>query len=161
MNIRDAMLQEFDWETGLTRSVLAVVPDSLMDFEAAEGMRSIRWNVSHLVDIPTWLGMILCEAQFDVAPVGQPPHDTPLMESTEQAVSTFDRHIQEAKQVIETFDVESLNDSWSLLVGGEAVLTQPRHLVYRMYACNHVAHHRGHLLAYLRINSVETPRLYG
>lgn len=161
MDIRKAMRQEFEHESGLTRNVLQTVPDSLMSYQAAADMRPVRWNVSHLVDIPSWLPMILCEASFDVAPVGEPPHETPLMESTEAALAKLEQNLDIGRSAIESFDLDSLEDDWSLLVGGQPVVTHPRHLIYRLYVSNHIAHHRGHLLSYLRISGVETPRLYG
>ncbi len=161
MDIRAAMLMEFDHESGLTRSVLEVVPDTSMDFQAEPSLRSIRWNVSHLADIPGWTEMILRERTFDVAPIDGPPHDTVMMETAKQAIETFDANIAAARQVIEEFAIDSLDDPWSLQAGGHTLFTHPRHMIYRMYLVSHVAHHRGHLLAYLRMCGVETPRIYG
>lgn len=161
MDLRSAMLSEFVHEAGLTRSLLDVVPDSLLDYQADESLQTVRWNVSHLVDIPTWMDMILTKSSFDVAPVGEPPHSTPAQPTMAEAIETFDRHVADAKAVIERFDLDSLDDEWSLLLGGQPILTHPRYMIYRMYIINHVAHHRGHLLVYLRTNGVETPRLYG
>lgn len=161
MDLRRAMLDEYEHESELTRSVLQVVPDFLLDYQATESSRDIRWNVSHLVDIPSWANMILREASFDVAPVGEPPHDTPLVENMEKALAQFDQHAEAATETIRDFDLETLEDDWSLKLGGEVLLTRPRYMIHRMYLINHVAHHRGHLLVYLRINGIETPRLYG
>jgi len=161
MDHRAAMLLEFDHESQLTRSVLEVVPNATLDFQAEPSLKSIRWNVSHLVDIPTWARILLTEDAYDVAPVGEPPHETEMLESVEQAVAQFDTNLGTAREAIETFDLDSLDDPWSLKAGGQTLMTQPRHLVYRMYMVSHVAHHRGHLLAYLRMCGVDTPRLYG
>ncbi|MEZ6128079.1 MAG: DinB family protein [Planctomycetaceae bacterium] len=161
MDLRAAMLLEFDHESQLTRSVLEVVPNASLDFQAEPSLRPIRWNVSHLADIPSWARVILTEAEYDVAPVGGPPHETAMVESAEQGVALFDANRAIARETIETFDLDSLDDSWTLKAGGQTLSTQPRHLVYRMYMVSHVAHHRGHLLAYLRMCGVDTPRLYG
>lgn len=161
MDIRERMQEEFQHESQLTRSVFDVVPDSLLDYQAGDAMHTIRWNVSHLVDIPTWADMILNQASFDVAPVGQPPHTTPELKSMAAAIEAFDKHIAEAQSVLADFSLESLDDPWSLLTGGQTLLKHPRHLIYRMYMVSHVAHHRAHLLVYLRLNGIETPHLYG
>lgn len=161
MDIRNAMLEEYHHESKLTRSVIEATPDSLLDFKPEESMHDVRWNVSHLVDIPDWTDMILNQAEFDVAPVGQPPHQTLEMQSIAEALDAFDRNTASAKKLISTFDLTTLEDEWSLKLGGQTLLTHPRHLIYRMYLISHVAHHRGHLLVYLRLNGIETPRLYG
>lgn len=161
MDMRKAMLDEFHHESSLTRSVLQAVPDSLLDYRATDSSRDVRWNVSHLVDIPSWTDMILRQAYFDVAPVGEPPHDTPLMENMETAITSFDRHVQDATFTIGDFDMSTLEEDWSLKLGGQVLLTHSRYMIYRMYLISHVAHHRGHLLVYLRLNGIDMPGLYG
>ncbi|MEM9644739.1 MAG: DinB family protein [Planctomycetota bacterium] len=161
MDLRAAMKSEFAHEAGLTRSVLDVVPDDLLGFQADESMHTIGWNVNHLVDIATWVDMILNQDSFDVAPPGAAPHSTPEMPTIAAALEAHDDHIATSLSVLDSFLMESLEDSWTLLAGGQPLLTHPKHMIYRMYVTNHIAHHRGHLLVYLRLNGVETPRLYG
>ncbi|MCM2372198.1 DinB family protein [Aporhodopirellula aestuarii] len=161
MDLRSLMLREFDIESASTRSVIEITPDALMDYQADESLHSIRWNVSHLADIPSWANIILRENVFDVAPPDGPPHTTPEMATVADALQAFDKNIESAKEVIADFSLDTLEDEWSLLVGGQPVLTQPRYIIYRMYMVSHVAHHRAHLLVYLRTNGIETPHLYG
>lgn len=155
------MMHEFEHESALTRSVLAVTPDSLLDYQAHGSLHDVRWNVSHLVDIPSWAEIILRSSVFDVAPPGGPPHTTPEMATISDALASFDKNVATAKEVLADFSLDSLGEEWSLLVGGQPVLTYPRYIAYRIYMITHVAHHRGHLLVYLRTNGIETPHLYG
>lgn len=161
IDIRRMMIDEFDLETSLTRSVLAIVPDECLDFRATPTARSIRWNVGHLVDIPTWCDAILNQPSLDIAPVGQPPHRVPEPADMAQAIALLETNSAAAREAIESFAVDSLGDPWSLLAGGGPLLTHARHLIYRMYITNHAAHHRGHLLVYLRLCGIEPPHIYG
>ncbi len=49
---------------------------------------------------------------------------------------------------------------WKLLVGGHVVIEKPR---YEMIAdtFTHLAHHRGQLTVYLRLNGAPVPSIYG
>ena len=47
------------------------------------------------------------------------------------------------------------------LVGGRVVSEQPRHVMLRDAVFNHLAHHRGQLTVYLRLNEVQVPAIYG
>lgn len=161
MDLRSQMLQEFDLETALTRSVLKITPDALMDYQADESLHSVRWNVSHLADIPSWADVILRKDVFDIAPPDGPPHTTPEMATIADTIAAFDSNVQTAKEILAEFPIDSLEDEWSLLIGGQAVLTHSRYMIYRMYMISHVAHHRAHVLVYLRTNGIETPHLYG
>ena len=49
---------------------------------------------------------------------------------------------------------------WKLLVGGKVVSEQPRHVVLRDTFA-HLAHHRGQLTVYLRLNGASVPAIYG
>ena len=56
---------------------------------------------------------------------------------------------------------EAFAEPWSLLKEGKVVFTMPRYSVVRSMVLNHMIHHRAHLLAYLRLNDVAVPGLYG
>jgi uncharacterized damage-inducible protein DinB len=56
---------------------------------------------------------------------------------------------------------EHLMTSWRLLVGGTVVLEQPRYAVLQNSVLNHLAHHRGQLTVYLRLNEAPVPAIYG
>ena len=45
-------------------------------------------------------------------------------------------------------------------VSGKVVAEQPRHVMLRE-SINHLAHHRGQLTVYLRLNDVPVPAIYG
>jgi len=45
-------------------------------------------------------------------------------------------------------------------VAGKTVSEQPRHVMLRD-SINHLAHHRGQLTVYLRLNDVPVPAIYG
>jgi uncharacterized damage-inducible protein DinB len=49
---------------------------------------------------------------------------------------------------------------WRLLVSGKVVSEEPRHVVIRD-VFGHLAHHRGQLTVYLRLNNVPVPAIYG
>jgi uncharacterized damage-inducible protein DinB len=49
---------------------------------------------------------------------------------------------------------------WRLLVGGQVVLESPRHVVIAD-TFTHLAHHRGQLTVYLRLNGAPVPSVYG
>ena len=50
--------------------------------------------------------------------------------------------------------------NWRLLVSGKVVNESPRHIVLRD-TLNHLAHHRGQLTVYLRLNEQKVPAIYG
>src|SRR6266550_4437285 len=50
---------------------------------------------------------------------------------------------------------------WAFKVAGRTVDTSPKYTVYRRTVLNHLAHHRGQLTVYLRLNDAPVPAVYG
>lgn len=155
------MVDEFTQESQLTQSVLDVVPESLMAKQMADSLRTIGWNACHLADIPNWADMILNRDRYDIGTPEEPNDLTPDLATMNAVNALFRKNVDQAIRILKSFHLESLEEPWSLYSGEQVLMTLPRYLIYRKFMINHVAHHRGHLLAYLRINGVETPRIYG
>ena len=63
--------------------------------------------------------------------------------------------------ILEAQTEDALKSKWSLLKGGETVVTLPRAAVLRQFLMNHLVHHRGQLTVYLRMLDIPVPALYG
>jgi len=160
MSFAQAFLPEFEHEMSNTKSVLALVPQSLLDWKANESLNTVGWVASHLVDTMSWAEAIVSGPSFDVAPPDGPPHQNPTFEAAE-LVPTFEKNFEAAKQAIANASAESFGEDWSLLQGGNVLFTQPRAAVLKSFLLNHVIHHRAFLIAYLRMNGIECPSMYG
>ena len=70
-------------------------------------------------------------------------------------------HVKKAREALAaTNDNFLLTTKWRLLVKGQPVMEAPRHEVLRD-TFNHLAHHRGQLTVYLRLNDRTVPSIYG
>jgi uncharacterized damage-inducible protein DinB len=76
-------------------------------------------------------------------------------------LQSFDESVIEARTALESTTDEHLMTPWRLLVAGHVVSEQPRHIMLRDAVFNHLAHHRGQLTVYLRLNSAPVPSIYG
>lgn len=161
MSFMDSYLAEFDQEQSSTRQILELVPNGLLDWQAHDTLHTIGWVASHLADIPSWVEVTLKETSFDIAPVGGPKHETPVLDSTEEILSVFDANLAAARKLLAAATEEQLAVDWTLLQGGEPLFTMPRSVLIRNLFINHVIHHRAFLIAYLRINGISCPGLYG
>ena len=59
-----------------------------------------------------------------------------------------------------TTDEFLMTTNWRLVAGGQVVMNAPRHIVLRE-TLMHLAHHRGQLTVYLRLNDRPVPAVYG
>lgn len=161
MPLAQALLPEFDHEMANTRKCLERVPEDKLDWKAHEKSWNLRGVLTHLANLPKWTVVTLQEAKFDMEPVdGEPAQEQPI-DSVAHALEMFDANVQAARDAIAATGDEAMMTSWSLLKGGEEILTLPRIAVLRGFIMNHMIHHRGQLGVYLRLNDVPVPALYG
>jgi uncharacterized damage-inducible protein DinB len=161
MTIAQSILPEFDQEMAGTRKTLQRVPDDKLEWRAHPKSNTIGWNAAHLAEIPGWVEGTLTQFEWDIAPVGGEPYRTPVLNRRDEILEMFDKNVATARKTIEkTSDVEFMKE-WSLLMGGEKILTMPRLAVIRSFVLNHSIHHRAYLCSYLRLNDIPVPALYG
>ena len=75
-------------------------------------------------------------------------------------MQALEEGIAGARAALQGAGEEHLMKPWRLLVDGKVVAEQPRHIMLRD-SINHLAHHRGQLTVYLRLNDVPVPSIYG
>ncbi|WP_437224429.1 DinB family protein [Planctomicrobium sp. SH661] len=161
MSYADSILPEFELEMANTRKVIAECPDDKFDWKAHPKSQSIGWNVSHLVEIASWVSGVLEQDEWDVQPPGKEPYRTPILTSREEALRLFDEHVAQGRSSILKVTDEALPQPWSLKAGGHTIFTMPREATIRRFVLSHIIHHRAFLCSYLRLNDLPVPGMYG
>jgi uncharacterized damage-inducible protein DinB len=98
---------------------------------------------------------------FEYAPPGAPPYQPPKLESSKALLEAFDKGVAEARVALAAADDNKMLAPWSLMAGGQTIMTMPRVAVVRSFVMNHIIHHRAQLGVYLRLNDIPVPALYG
>ncbi|MGA9995726.1 MAG: DinB family protein [Pyrinomonadaceae bacterium] len=161
MRLSETMLSEFDQEMSNTRRTLERVPEDRFDWKPHEKSTTMGGLASHLANLPSWAIHAVEKDALDIAPVGEPPFKTPQANSREELLEAFDKNVAAARAAIEGASNEHLLENWSLLSGGNTVMTMPRIVVLRGFVMNHNIHHRAQLGVYLRLNDIPVPSIYG
>jgi uncharacterized damage-inducible protein DinB len=160
MGLSDALLPEFDHEMANTRKTLERVPDGKFDWKPHQKSFAMGGLASHLATLPGWANVTIDMDEFDMAPAGEPLRAEQL-NSQAEVLETFDRNVAKARAAIAGARDEHLFKSWTLLSGGNKILTLPRVAVLRSFVMNHIIHHRAQLGVYLRLNDIPVPSIYG
>jgi uncharacterized damage-inducible protein DinB len=159
MTIADSLLPEFDREMGLTRRVLARVPDGQFAWKPHDKSMTLGRLAEHLAELPTWLTMSITESGIDLStprPADYRPPDT-----TAALLAMFDRNTAAARAAIAGRGDGEFMAPWTLRNEGKEVFTMPKIAVVRSFALNHLIHHRGQMTVYLRLQNVSLPSIYG
>ena len=76
-------------------------------------------------------------------------------------LQAFGISIAKARNTLQSTHDDHLMKPWKFLAGGRAVSERPRYAMIRDAVFSHLAHHRGQLTVYLRLNNVKVPSVYG
>ena len=160
MNIADTLLPEFDMEMANTRKSLERVPDGKYDYKPHPKSPTLGWLAWHTAFIPAWAVVSIQQDSLDVAPPGgqQAP---PMPKNNKELLAMFDKNVKDARAAIAGAANETFMQPWTLLKGGQKLMTLPKAAVLRGFVMNHLIHHRAQLGVYLRLNDVPVPAIYG
>ena len=161
MSYAAQILPEFDQEMATTRKFLDRVPDDKFSWKPHEKSMSLGRLAAHLAEMPGWAVPTIEQHSLDLAPPGGPPFQPTKTSSRKETLELFDKNVGAARSVIASATDEQLQESWSLLMGGQVIFTMPRIGVLRTMVMNHNVHHRAQLGVYFRLNNVPVPATYG
>ncbi len=156
MRYAEMILPEFDQEMASTRKVLERVPAGKFDWKAHPKSNTIGWNANHLAEIPGWVAGTLNKDSWEIE-----GYESPKLTTRQAVLELFDRNVAEARKALAGAKDEAMGTPWSLLQGGQPILTMPRSAVVRSFLLNHTIHHRAILCVYLRLNDIPVPGMYG
>jgi uncharacterized damage-inducible protein DinB len=156
MKIADLLVAELEREAVGTRKALERVPEGRDDWKPHEKSMPLGYLASLIATMPNWVVSIVTQDELDIASGEKPDFRT-----NRDLLDAFDQAMVRAKEALSSATDEHLMTPWRLLVQGKEVAKDSRYVMIRDSALNHLAHHRGQLTVYLRLNDVPVPSLYG
>jgi uncharacterized damage-inducible protein DinB len=161
MTLTDLFLGELDREAPLTRRTLERVPDGRNDWKPHDRSMPLGRLAALVAGMPGWLAMMIDRNEFDLNPPGGSSGSFQTdIKSNQDLVTLMEGGVAAARAALQGTTDEHLLKPWRLLVAGRTVQEHPRHIMMRD-SINHLAHHRGQLTVYLRMNGVPVPAIYG
>jgi len=157
--IKQALLGEFLHEAENTRKLLKAIPDSALDWKPSEKNWTTAQLASHIAEVYNWY-----ESTFnqDVLDMGSYNYDKGDISKAENIVAKFEENVANAQKAIENSDEAVYMNQWKMLAGGNEIFPpMPKVQVIRGFLYNHLYHHRGELVVYLRSTGNKVPGLYG
>jgi uncharacterized damage-inducible protein DinB len=160
MKMTDLFSAQLEREGVLNRKALERVPPGRPDWKPHEKSMPLGYLSALVAMMPSWVGMAILQDELDLSPVGGKPYRPAPPSSTAELLQTLDESVAKGRQALRGTSDDYLLTPWKLLVAGRVVMEQPRHVVIED-TFTHLAHHRGQLTVYLRLNGAPVPSLYG
>ncbi len=155
-----SLLGEFFHEAENTRRLLKSIPDSALTYKPSEISWTTGQLASHIAEVYNWYHPTLHQDVLDMATY---KYDKGDITSASNIVAKFEENLKAAQTALETATDESMFTEWKMVMGGTDPIfpAMPRIQVVRGFLFNHLYHHRGELIVYLRSTGNKVPGLYG
>src|SRR6266508_133715 len=161
MKLTDLFLDELDRETPRTRRALEQVPEGRPEWTPHPKSMPMGYLAALVASLPSWIVFIVNQDELDIRPPGGEAYAMPEWRTTADLLEIFDRGVAQAREALQNTSDEHLMKPWKFLVGGIVMAEDPRYIVLRDTVLSHLAHHRGQLTVYLRLNDKPVPAIYG
>ncbi len=156
MKLTDLFLAELEQEAAATRRTLERVPDGLYDWKPHEKSMPFGYLAQLVARLPSWVVFMIKLDEFDLTTDKPQP-----LHTSRELVQALDEGVAQAREALRNTTDEHLMKHWRLLIAGKKVSDEPRYISLRFGVFNHLAHHRGQLTVYLRLNGAPVPSIYG
>ncbi len=162
MQITELLLEELDREAVGIRKTLERVPEGKNDWKPHEKSMPLGRLASIVANIPAWVDMVVNMDELDISPPGGSTFRPQEWKTRRDLMEQFEASLKKGREVLQkTSDDRLLHTNWRMLSGGKVLSDQPRYVAIRDGVLNHMAHHRGQLTVYLRLNGEKVPAIYG
>ena len=153
------LLAEFEQEAANTRKLLQAVPQKDLQYKPSPISWSMGELTQHIATIYYWYAGVFTKNIYNIDADSLERGDPGNIQAT---IELFKRNVEIARDVLKNTSEASLQQPWTMKEGDRTVLgPMPRGIVARGFLFNHIYHHRGELIVYLRATGNKVPGMYG
>jgi uncharacterized damage-inducible protein DinB len=160
MKTTDFFAAQLGREAAISHRALERVPEGRPDWKPHEKSMPMGYLSTLVATMPSWIAMAITQDELDLNPPGGSGQRPPAPGTNRELLRAHDESVARGRDALRGTTDEHLATPWKLLVGGRVVMESPRHVVIAD-TFTHLAHHRGQLTVYLRLNGAPVPSIYG
>jgi len=161
MKRTDFFLAQLEREYNSSRLALQRVPEGHNDWKPHDKSMPLGYLASLVATMPSWIISMVTQDEFDMKSPEAAKFKPLEWRKREELLAALDAAVSGARKALENTSDDHLLTPWRFKVGEQVVSDNPRETMIADSVFSHLAHHRGQLTVYLRLNEASVPALYG
>ncbi|RYF21940.1 MAG: DUF664 domain-containing protein [Flavobacteriales bacterium] len=154
-----SLIAEFELEVESTRKLLQAVPEKDLNYKPAPVSWTMGELAQHIATIYYWYVGVFTQDVYDMA---KDHLERASPNDISATLALFENNVTQARAAIKSATGDELQKEWIMKIGERTVLgPMPRAIVARSFLFNHIYHHRGEMVIYLRATGNKPPGMYG
>ena len=160
MELKKFFLEQLETEAASSRKAIERMPEGQNAFKPHERSMELGYLASLVATMPGWVAMMIENDETDLN-AGGATFRTRSVATRAELLAMLDEGLAKSRAALANTTEEHLMKPWRLKMGEQILTEGPRYSQIRDGALSHLAHHRGQLTVYLRLNDAKVPALYG
>jgi uncharacterized damage-inducible protein DinB len=161
MEMTKFFTDQLEREVAASCKVLERVPEGRNDWKPHERSMPMGYLAALVAQMPAWIAMMLTTTELDFDdPAAKGKFQSKASESSRALLKLADDSAEKAKTALAHATENDYNVTWSFKMQGKSLMSGTRHQQIAD-TFTHLAHHRGQLTVYLRLNEIPVPAIFG
>jgi hypothetical protein len=160
MELKRYFAEQLEREVAASRKAVERVPEGRNQWQPHPKSMTLGYLAALVAGMPGWLAMMIDYDDIDLDGNGK-KFRTEVVGTRAELMTLLEKGAAESFRSLEGTSEEHLLKPWRLSFGGHVVSEGPRYKMISDGALSHMAHHRGQLTVYLRLNEIQVPAIYG
>lgn len=161
MKLTEFFLAQLEREAASSRLALQRVPEGHNDWKPHDKSMPLGYLASLVATMPSWIVSMVKQDEFDMRSPEAAKFKPAEWRTRADLLAALDAAVAGAREALQHTTDEHLLTPWRFVVGGYVASESPRHVMIADSVFSHLAHHRGQLTVYLRLNEASVPAIYG
>ncbi|MFC5864666.1 DinB family protein [Acidicapsa dinghuensis] len=161
MDLKQFFLEKLEREIAVTRKAIERVPEGKNDWKPHPRSMELGYLAALVAEMLGWIAFMVERDSLDLGDPASEGFKTRARESKAELLEALDKGVARSRAALEATTEEHLKKNWQFKMGGQVISDLPRYVMLTDAVFSHLAHHRGQLTVYLRLNEEKVPAMYG
>jgi uncharacterized damage-inducible protein DinB len=161
MELKELYLAQLEREAAATRKAVERVPEGHNTWKPHDKSMELGYLAALVAGMPGWVAMMVERDELNLDDPANEMFKTKPLATKADLLAKLDDGVARSRKALEGSSEEHLLKPWRFVYQGKVWSERPRHEMITDSVFSHLAHHRGQLTVYLRLNEASVPAIYG